>query len=40
MNGAHVARIGQDVDLTYPVEHLGDSPDALGSILKVLRATR
>ena len=34
MNGAHVAMIGEHVDLTYPTEYLGDSPDALAAILK------
>jgi hypothetical protein len=34
MNGAHVALVGEEVDLTYPAEYLGDSPDALGALLK------
>ena len=34
MNGAHVAMIGEQVDLTYPTEYLGDSPDVLGALLK------
>ena len=40
MNGAHVAAIGEEVDLTYPVEQLGNSPNALGALLKVRTAPR
>ena len=40
MNGAHVAFIGEEVDLTYPVEQLGSSPSALGALLKVCCARK
>lgn len=29
-----MARIGEEVDLTFPVEHLGEGPDALAKVLK------
>ncbi|EIE20556.1 NADH:ubiquinone oxidoreductase 76 kDa subunit, partial [Coccomyxa subellipsoidea C-169] len=34
LDGAHVALVGEEVDLTFPVEHLGAGPDALAAILK------
>ena len=34
MEGAHLASIGEQVDLTYPTEHLGEGPDALAKVLK------
>jgi thiamine pyrophosphate-dependent acetolactate synthase large subunit-like protein len=34
LEGAHVAMIGEQVDLTFPVEHLGEGPDALAKVLK------
>ena len=34
MEGAHLASIGEQYDLTYPTEHLGDGPEALAKVLK------
>lgn len=34
MEGAHLASIGENVDLTYPTEHLGDGPEALAKVVK------
>ena len=34
LDGAHVAMVGEEVDLTFPVENLGAGPDALAKILK------
>ncbi|CAL8464942.1 g4477 [Coccomyxa elongata] len=34
LDGAHVAMVGEQADLTFPVEHLGTGPDALAAILK------
>ena len=34
MEGAHLASIGEQIDLTYPTEHLGEGPDALAKVLK------
>ncbi len=31
-NGTQVAMIGEDVDLTYPVEHLGSGPETLAGL--------
>jgi len=34
MEGAHLASIGEQYDLTYPTEHLGEGPEALAKVLK------
>ncbi|BDA50547.1 NADH dehydrogenase [ubiquinone] iron-sulfur protein 1, mitochondrial [Coccomyxa sp. Obi] len=34
LDGAHVAMVGEEADLTFPVEYLGTGPDALAAILK------
>ena len=34
MEGAHLASIGEEYDLTYPTEHLGEGAEALTKVLK------
>ena len=34
MEGAHLASMGEQYDLTYPTEHLGEGPEALAKVLK------
>ena len=34
LEGAHMASIGEQADLTYPTEHLGEGPEALAKVLK------
>ena len=34
MEGAHLASIGEQYDLTYPAEHLGEGAQALTKVLK------